>query len=166
MATIGWTQERTDEVLVPVVKDMNRRENEGTQANITSFFGGGVGVGASAGGAKEGFAPRRRVEKSQRMANALGRLHARARESTMGEGEGGDEGVGVVPDGNDAQAGPDSPRRTTHDTGLKPRLSKKRTAATENGGSDAGEDDSDEYVATKKARRGTNGKKAARKSKA
>ncbi|KAL8634700.1 MAG: hypothetical protein Q9228_007720, partial [Teloschistes exilis] len=35
MATIGWTRERTDEVLVPVIRDMNRREMEGTQANIT-----------------------------------------------------------------------------------------------------------------------------------
>ncbi|KAL8766773.1 MAG: hypothetical protein Q9194_006170, partial [Teloschistes cf. exilis] len=43
MATIGWTRERTDEVLVPVIRDMNRREMEGTQANITQFFGGGAG---------------------------------------------------------------------------------------------------------------------------
>jgi DNA excision repair protein ERCC-5 len=54
MATIGWNQERTDEVLVPVIRDMNRRENEGTQANITNFFTGSAGVGA--------FAPRRRRE--------------------------------------------------------------------------------------------------------
>ena len=49
-AQIGWSSERTDEVLVPVIKDMNRREKEGTQANITRFFEGGVGAGA--------FAPR------------------------------------------------------------------------------------------------------------
>jgi len=47
---IGWSWERTDEVLVPVIRDMNRREKEGTQANITRFFEGGVGAGA--------FAPR------------------------------------------------------------------------------------------------------------
>ncbi|KAL6712459.1 DNA repair protein rad2 [Coniothyrium glycines] len=47
---IGWTWERTDEVLVPVIRDMNRREKEGTQANITRFFEGSVGAGA--------FAPR------------------------------------------------------------------------------------------------------------
>jgi DNA excision repair protein ERCC-5 len=46
MATIGWTPERTDEVLVPVIKDMNRREAEGTQSNITGFFRGATGVGA------------------------------------------------------------------------------------------------------------------------
>ncbi|KAG9202067.1 DNA repair protein rad2 [Epicoccum nigrum] len=49
-AQIGWSSERTDEVLVPVIKDMNRREKEGTQANITRFFEGSVGAGA--------FAPR------------------------------------------------------------------------------------------------------------
>ncbi|KAK0981993.1 DNA repair protein rad2, partial [Friedmanniomyces endolithicus] len=41
MATIGWSAERTDEVLVPVIRDMNRRADEGTQANITAFFDGG-----------------------------------------------------------------------------------------------------------------------------
>lgn len=46
MATIGWTSERTDEVLVPVIQDMNRREAEGTQANITRYFDGAVGAGA------------------------------------------------------------------------------------------------------------------------
>lgn len=51
---IGWSWERTDEVLVPVIKDMRRREKEGTQSNITRFFEGGVGAGA--------FAPRVRKE--------------------------------------------------------------------------------------------------------
>ncbi|KAH8819184.1 DNA excision repair protein-like protein [Xylogone sp. PMI_703] len=45
MSTIGWSQERTDEVLVPVIRDMNRREMEGTQSNITRYFEGGVGTG-------------------------------------------------------------------------------------------------------------------------
>ncbi len=84
MATIGWSQERTDEVLVPVIRDMNRRETEGTQANITNFFSGSAGAGA--------FAPRRRKEgKSRRMESALGRLQERARMS-RGEGEDGDGG--------------------------------------------------------------------------
>ncbi|RMZ78227.1 hypothetical protein DV738_g4048, partial [Chaetothyriales sp. CBS 135597] len=48
MATVGWSQERTDEILVPVVRDMNKREREGTQANLTRFFTGAVGVGAAA----------------------------------------------------------------------------------------------------------------------
>lgn len=87
MATIGWSQERTDEVLVPVIKDMNRRENEGTQANITQFFSGGVGVGSKpSNGGGGAFAPRRRIEgKSKRMETALERLHARASNRTNGE---------------------------------------------------------------------------------
>lgn len=92
MATIGWTQERTDEVLVPVIRDMNRREKEGTQSNITQFLGGSVGVGArvsagtgsagmAGGGDHEGFAPRRKdVGKSRRMEVALERLAEKARE--------------------------------------------------------------------------------------
>jgi DNA excision repair protein ERCC-5 len=69
MATIGWSQERTDEVLVPVIRDMNKRGVEGTQANITKFFGGGVGLGG-----REAAAPRNRGSKSGRMEKAFGRL--------------------------------------------------------------------------------------------
>jgi DNA excision repair protein ERCC-5 len=71
MATIGWSKERTDEVLVPVIKDMNKRDIEGTQSNITRFFGGGVGVGA-----KESFAPRQRGQASKRMAAAVDKLRS------------------------------------------------------------------------------------------
>jgi DNA excision repair protein ERCC-5 len=84
MATIGWSQERTDEVLVPVIRDMNRRMDEGTQSNITAFFDGGVGIGA-AGAAKgnsrsETFAPRKRAaESSKRMGSALSRMAEKAR---------------------------------------------------------------------------------------
>jgi DNA excision repair protein ERCC-5 len=77
MSTIGWSPERTDEVLVPVIKDMNRRETEGTQANITSFFSGNVGAGA--------FAPRRRGEgTSKRLESALHRIGDKARRDTDG----------------------------------------------------------------------------------
>ncbi|TLD29078.1 hypothetical protein PspLS_04188 [Pyricularia sp. CBS 133598] len=84
MATIGWSQERTDEVLVPVIRDVNRRELEGTQSNITRFFSGGVGVGARQQedeGQQQGeaFAPRRTARGgSKRMANAVSRLRAQA----------------------------------------------------------------------------------------
>ncbi|KAI1378680.1 PIN domain-like protein [Hypoxylon crocopeplum] len=73
MSTIGWSEDRTDEVLVPVIRDMNRREAEGTQSNITRYFEGGVGVGA-----KEAFAPRQRVQRSKRMAQAVNKLRANA----------------------------------------------------------------------------------------
>lgn len=74
MATIGWSKERTDEVLVPVIRDMNKRAAEGTQSNITRFYGGGVGVGA-----KEAFAPKEKGQGSKRMAAAVDRLKANIR---------------------------------------------------------------------------------------
>ncbi|KXL50260.1 hypothetical protein M433DRAFT_61516 [Acidomyces richmondensis BFW] len=80
MATIGWSQDRTDEVLVPVIRDMNRRADEGTQANITAFFEGGVGVGAAGVHSKgEAFAPRKKVDGSKRMGKALGKMAERAK---------------------------------------------------------------------------------------
>ncbi|WEW59663.1 DNA repair protein rad2 [Emydomyces testavorans] len=70
MSTIGWSPERTDEVLVPVIRDVNRRELEGTQANITQFFDGPQGAGA--------FAPRRRAGGQSRMEKAFTRLRREA----------------------------------------------------------------------------------------
>ncbi|KAI1436790.1 PIN domain-like protein [Xylaria sp. CBS 124048] len=82
MATVGWSQERTDEVLVPVIRDMNRREAEGTQSNITRYFEGNVGVGA-----REAFAPRQRVQSSKRMAQAVNRLRTHATAGNDGPAE-------------------------------------------------------------------------------
>ncbi|KAI0444844.1 hypothetical protein F4803DRAFT_217643 [Xylaria telfairii] len=79
MSTIGWSQERTDEVLVPVIRDMNRREAEGTQSNITRYFEGGVGVGV-----KEAFAPRQKVQSSKRMTQAVNKLRAQANPDSIG----------------------------------------------------------------------------------
>ncbi|KKA29164.1 hypothetical protein TD95_004031 [Thielaviopsis punctulata] len=73
MGTVGWSQERTDEVLVPVIRDMNKRDREGTQANITKYFQGGVGVGTL-----DAFAPRQKVKTSKRMAKAVDRLRRAA----------------------------------------------------------------------------------------
>lgn len=70
MATIGWSQERADEILVPVIRDMNRREQEGTQANITQFFDGTVGVGVNTN--NKGRAP-----GSKRMKDAVSKLKAK-----------------------------------------------------------------------------------------
>jgi DNA excision repair protein ERCC-5 len=70
MTTIGWSQERTDEVLLPVIRDMNRREQEGTQSNITNFFSGPQGAGA--------FAPRVRSAGQSRMEKAFSRLRQEA----------------------------------------------------------------------------------------
>ena len=171
MATIGWSQERTDEVLVPVIKDMNRRENEGTQANITQFFGGGVGAGTrettatnhSSNG--QVFAPRRRTEgKSKRMENALGRLHERAKGKSRGD-------LGASPvkaDSVEATANEhtSSPEKAASISRL--RKSKKRAALADGrneASDDASSDDSDdaEYQTPSKARRGANGARKARK---
>lgn len=155
MATIGWSQERTDEVLVPVIKDMNRRENEGTQANITQFFGGGVGVaGKSNSGGGSAFAPRRRLDgKSKRMETALGRLHEQARNRTIGEGENSVDvdaeltvfGKEVATGAMDAAA---EPRKQSQ------RKSKKRAAPASAPGSDSDSGDMhDEYEAPTKSRK-------------
>ncbi|TFA98281.1 DNA repair protein rad13 [Trichoderma ghanense] len=90
MATIGWGKERTDEVLVPVIRDMNKREIEGTQSNITRFFGGSVGAGA-----RETFAPRQRVQGSKRMAAAVDRLRANVAGEEKEEEEGAGDGSGA-----------------------------------------------------------------------
>lgn len=73
MATIGWNKERTDEVLVPVIRGMNKRELEGTQSNITRFFDGSVGAGA-----RDAFAPRQRAQGSKRLLAAVDKLKSKA----------------------------------------------------------------------------------------
>lgn len=81
MATIGWSQERTDEVLVPVIRDMNRRETEGTQANITRYFEGAVGAGVrgpvGGGGGGGGGVGSNTNPGSKRMKEAVGKLKAK-----------------------------------------------------------------------------------------
>ena len=92
MATVGWSQERTDEVLVPVIKDMNTKQVEGTQSTITQFFECRMGAGAvgMAG------APRRKVGKSKRMEKAMLSLHERAKRiSSGGGGAAGEQDEGV-----------------------------------------------------------------------
>lgn len=157
MATIGWSQERTDEVLVPVIKDMNRRENEGTQANITQFFGGGVGIRGKAnagGGGGSAFAPRRRLDgKSKRMETALGRLHEQARNRTIGEGETNTE-VNAEPAAVDNADGTGVTATAAEPKNKSQRKSKKRAAPVSAPGSNSdGEDEHDEYEAPKKLRK-------------
>ncbi|KAI5821353.1 XPG N-terminal domain-containing protein [Pyronema omphalodes] len=67
MNTVGWSKDRTNDILLPVIKDMNKKIQEGTQANITNFFMGNVGAGA--------FAPRvKAAGGSKRMEMAMERL--------------------------------------------------------------------------------------------
>ncbi|KAF2202595.1 PIN domain-like protein [Delitschia confertaspora ATCC 74209] len=104
---IGWSAERTDEVLVPVIKDMNRREKEGTQSNITRFFEGGVGAGT--------FAPRVMGKKGKRLGVALGRLK---------EMEKGRDGEG------DGEAEAETETESKGDTGAEGETDRSRTART------------------------------------
>ena len=167
MATIGWSQERTDEVLVPVVKDMNRRELEGTQANITQFFGGSVGIGGNKPSADSAFAPRRRVEKSKRMTSALGRLHARAKDRTAGEdADEAEHSESVAINGSSsvsqkhvestAEAGGESQPVAKR----KPRTSKKRPTRDSPLSRGSQDDEEDDYTAPKRPRKNTKSKKS------
>lgn len=104
MATIGWSQERTDEVLVPVIRDMNKRGVEGTQANITRFFGGGVGVGG-----KEAGAPRNKGLQSGRLEKAFGRLKNVAEKKKQGELDKTDGTNGVAQSEGDVSVEPSRP---------------------------------------------------------
>ncbi|KAL8785880.1 MAG: hypothetical protein Q9213_003112 [Squamulea squamosa] len=154
MATIGWTQERTDEVLVPVIRDMNRRDMEGTQANITQFFGGGTGAGARQsvkGTNNSAFAPRRRVEgKSKRMETALGRLHEQARKRTVGEDE---ESVATTSAKDVNGATKVNGAANTVQQPRKARADRKRVASKDVSASSGTEDSQsgDEYQAPEKA---------------
>ena len=170
MATIGWSQDRTDEVLVPVIKDMNRRENEGTQANITQFFGGSVGVGSKPNGAGgNAFAPRRRVEgKSKRMETALERLHKQARNRTVGE-EGANPALDVssAPSDGDPEEIEGSKNETQALQPSRKPKSRKRAAPEDALGSSSEASADDEYKATPKSRKkGKLISKTGRKSKA
>ncbi|BFZ53038.1 DNA repair protein rad2 [Savitreella phatthalungensis] len=66
MRQIGWTQDRTDEQLLPVIRDMYRKQTEGQQRNLTDFFSGSVGTGGRQGVMKP--------ISSTRMHNALNAL--------------------------------------------------------------------------------------------
>lgn len=78
MNSIGWSTEKTDHILVPVIQDMNKKLVEGAQSNITNYFDGGVGTGA--------YAPRVRAQGgSKRMEKAMERL--KGQEESGGTGE-------------------------------------------------------------------------------
>lgn len=145
MATVGWSQDRIDEVLVPVIRDMNQKQVEGTQSNITHFFEGGAGAGA--------FAPRRRAEgKSKRMEKAMVSLHEQALRKRVGgreEVRGNGEGEGEV------ELEPKKKRATRS----KPRVKRKAIEATEE---DGYRDEDGGAVAETAKRRKTGSRKSAR----
>lgn len=38
MFNVSWSQTQVDEVMVPLIRDMNKRKSEGTQSTIGEFF--------------------------------------------------------------------------------------------------------------------------------
>lgn len=147
MATVGWSQDRIDEVLVPVIRDMNQKQAEGTQSNITHFFEGGTGAGA--------FAPRKRAEgKSKRMERAMVSLHEQAlRKRGSGreeEEENGEKEVELEPKRKRAKRS-------------KPRVKRKarETAEEED---DGYRDEGEDVVVETAKRRKTGGRKSTRKN--
>ncbi|KAI5965622.1 RAD2 [Candida pseudojiufengensis] len=38
MFNVGWTQERVDEIMIPLIRDLNKKKAEGTQSTIGEFF--------------------------------------------------------------------------------------------------------------------------------
>ncbi|KAJ5959895.1 XPG/RAD2 endonuclease [Penicillium vulpinum] len=115
MTTIGWSQERTDEVLVPVIRDMNRREQEGTQSNITQFMQGPQGAGA--------FAPRARTGGPSRMEKAFSRLRQEAQTGRTSLGDQPTTGGG---EGEEASASQNKGKRGASTAKAKASTNKKR----------------------------------------
>ncbi|CAG8259749.1 unnamed protein product [Penicillium nalgiovense] len=116
MTTIGWSQERTDEVLVPVIRDMNRRDQEGTQSNITQFMQGPQGAGA--------FAPRARTGGPSRMEKAFSRLRQEAH--TGGISRSGEPALGDAEGEEEASVSQNKGKRGGSATKAKAGTSKKR----------------------------------------
>jgi len=154
---VGWSAERTDEVLVPVIRDMNRREKEGTQANITRFFEGTIGAGA--------FAPRvvggsGKKGKGARLRGALERMKER---EDGGRADVADE-VGVAEDGNqrqeDATAAEVEAEQSASGKGKGKKGKKKRKKDTkddytDDGSAEGGGSDDDLYTEPRKKVRRT-----------
>ncbi|KAL8346994.1 hypothetical protein RB601_003396 [Gaeumannomyces tritici] len=190
MSTVGWGEERTDEILVPVIRDMNKREAEGTQSNITRYFSGTVGAGARAaapgpmtavGGesagdrGREAFAPRRQAARgSKRMAVAVSRLKAQA-----GASDNSSERAAASEDGSrEGEGGVDAVERSGITTKGKSGQKRKARAsavptrddlegmdgeAAAGDFSDDGGGDDGEFVDSGSTRKATRGRKRGRR---
>ncbi|KAH7127080.1 hypothetical protein B0J11DRAFT_527151 [Dendryphion nanum] len=158
---IGWSWERTDEVLVPVIRDMNRREKEGTQSNITRFFDGAVGAGA--------FAPRVRSEMSygpsgeKKGKGAAGKRLGAALTKLAEREKGGRDGDVEVLDGSDEPVVQAPISLSAASKGKKRKGGRAAQAAAVSDELEAGDDDEDDLYSEprKKTRRSRKGKSAA-----
>ncbi|KAF2751686.1 PIN domain-like protein [Sporormia fimetaria CBS 119925] len=157
---IGWSWERTDEVLVPVIRDMNRREKEGTQSNITRFFEGAVGAGAfaprvrSTGEPSGGMLGKKATGKG-RLGAALTRLAQREKGGDVANWDGGAQPGEDGAEGH-AQVGQDKPVG-------KRRKRTARSAVDEDadGTSADAADEDGEYTQPKRRAKRARGRKAA-----
>ena len=135
MSVIGWSKERTDEVLVPVIRDINRREHEGTQSNLTAFFSGATGAGAFAPrcrgvvAATSGAAGRPIPAASRRMEGALGKLKEGAKRK-RGSVELDESVRDRDIDGGDLEEGGEERETATPNEAPSSRRGRRRTATT------------------------------------
>lgn len=153
-AQIGWSSERTDEVLVPVIKDMNRREKEGTQANITRFFEGGVGAGAFAPrvrGNADGSGPSGKKKGKAAAGKRLGAALSRLAEREGARGGADDEDDEEAEKALDAAGGDAEPAQTAKAKRTK-RKAPVSLAAMEEEPEDEDDDEDAAYQEPKKKR--------------
>ncbi|EGW35489.1 uncharacterized protein SPAPADRAFT_69718 [Spathaspora passalidarum NRRL Y-27907] len=65
MFNVDWSQERVDEVMIPLIRDMNRKKADGTQSTIGEFF------------SQEFVQSRKEVNLGKRMKQAANKLNKR-----------------------------------------------------------------------------------------
>jgi DNA excision repair protein ERCC-5 len=159
---IGWSWERTDEVLVPVIKDMTRREKEGTQSNITKYFDGGVGAGAFAPRVRNGAgapggpsgAKKGKGAAGKRLGAALTRLAERGRDA----GGDGEQGGGAM--AAEVEGGAPPSEAASGDGGTKRRRGgRKKAAALEDDSEDEDNGEDELYAEPKRKARKTRKRK-------
>jgi DNA excision repair protein ERCC-5 len=158
---IGWSWERTDEVLVPVIRDMNRREQEGTQANITRFFEGSVGAGAFAPRVRNATAgPSGKKKGTGAAGKRLGAALSKLAEREGARGAAGDEGGDEVAEEADALTG-DEDAVSSKASGKKKRKAASKAAPVPDDDFEQDEDELYEEPTKKKPRKTRKGKSAA-----
>lgn len=72
--TVGWSQSKVDEILVPLIKDLNKKKREGTQSTMGEFF------------PVEYLQKRRKLGLGKRLQDATLRLSGKSR-SSEGNGD-------------------------------------------------------------------------------
>ncbi|KAK6465251.1 hypothetical protein DFJ63DRAFT_291982 [Scheffersomyces coipomensis] len=70
MFSVGWSQSEVDEVMIPLIRDMNKKQAEGTQSTIGEFF------------PQEYIQSRKELNIGKRMKTAAGKLNKRKKLSS------------------------------------------------------------------------------------